>query len=186
MLKFFAVRDDENESLLGAITEGKASVAAGGDALLVINYLRGTGGWYCAPVFATQIRWYSILLRALVHIRNASACENQLRTYTRYPQTPQMAQWVSPRWSVPCWSCCNGVRGECRIAAGLGACERIKHVHVWWMRHCPGKRSLLSTCIGRCPAAFSGNVARNRNDAARISCYGSCEGAEDLRNHLLC
>lgn len=44
MLKFFSVRDDENESLLGAITEGKTSVAAGGDALLVMNYLRVAGG----------------------------------------------------------------------------------------------------------------------------------------------
>ena len=41
---------------------------------------------------------------------------------------------------VSCWTWCNGMRGECRIAAGgLGACERIKHLHVCWMRHRPGE-----------------------------------------------
>lgn len=54
---------------------------------------------------------------------------------------------------VSSWIWCNGMRGECRIAAGgLSACERIKHLHVCWMRHRPGE---TVAPVSRSPTAVS-------------------------------
>lgn len=43
MLKFFSARDDDNESLLGAITEGETRTDEGGGGLSFISHDAFTG-----------------------------------------------------------------------------------------------------------------------------------------------
>lgn len=131
MLKFFSGRDDENESLLGAVTEGKSCEQLGTDASLRIL---PTTGWFCGTLLATQ--------KTL--IQHFSPRTNRI--------SRNGDQWVPP----PHTKECPGGRAECRIAAGLLRCERIKHLHVWWMRHRPGKRALQSAASVKPRRLFGG------------------------------
>lgn len=55
MLKFFSPRDDENESLLGAITEGKKRIDFNGVWMALLSIHCVTDGEFCASVFVTEI-----------------------------------------------------------------------------------------------------------------------------------
>lgn len=135
MLKFFSGRDDENESLLEAVTEGKSWGQRGIDASLLDYLLQDDSAGLC---WLSRKRWYSIYLCA----QTASA---ETRALTRFLRLPGGDQWVPPPQSVrPGGSAVSGCKAECRIAAGLHQYEPIKHLHVWRMRHRPGKRALQS------------------------------------------
>lgn len=108
MLKFFSARDDENESLLGAITEGRSS--------------------------AICTRWGGITHHSLPLVRDdETAVISQKNADTAFgcAHISRHLKRVYVRHAlIPVFTRCAGVRSECRIAAGLAACERIQHSHV--------------------------------------------------------
>lgn len=82
MLKFFSARDDENESLLGAITEGKI-------------YAQCSGVWMLYSPFIAYMRYRMMILRVCLSQKTADTapgcahsphhlcvcvCVNRLRT----------------------------------------------------------------------------------------------------------
>lgn len=124
MLKFFSARDDETESLLGAIPEGKRYGEVGG----VHDFSYIASSMMLRECLPQKKRWYSIYQRCIPtgDIYWTEGSENHLSE-------------VCPVGEAGC---------EVTVAlplVSIGSCERIKHLHVWWrMRHCPAKRALQS------------------------------------------
>lgn len=99
-------------------------------------------------------------------------CEDRLRRLHTRAVRRLLSSVNITSVKCPAWSDVTGCGGECRIAAGFGACERIKHLHV--CVECvivPFKRSLQSAGSVS-PSAVSGNLhsgARSRSDTSRLS-----------------
>lgn len=154
MLKFFSGRDDENESLLEAVTEGKSWGQRGTDASLLDYLLQDDSAGLC---WLSRKRWYSIYLCA----QTASA---ETRALTRFLRLPGGDQWVPPPHPKVCVLAgvlCRDVRLSVALPPASISTSRLNICTCDGCVTVPGSER-SSQLHPWCRAACLGNMKRHR------------------------